>query len=109
MAIYPEIDVKFSKTVIELNTNLRKEHEGEWYLWKFKRVYEIDLSDDYGSVGRLLETDNLIIDLHKEVYSSIILGKVINNLVDIHGIPIFEKDPDQTSEEDRLLKQYKLA
>jgi hypothetical protein len=110
--IYPEIKVSRamihgvgnSQSVIfhmKIETYLRKKFRGKFYLQKFFRECEIqyqDMSLDY-VIGELNH-------FNAGVYKTIILGKVDLKLVFPQHIgpdkPVFELDPDQTPEEERL-------
>jgi len=99
-AIYPEISVNKRGDGWTLSTVLRKQHEGVWYLWRHLRVcYSADLLYK----ARFLEI------LHNDVYHSLILGKVDPTLLAYDNEQLFIKDPDQRSEEDRLLDKLLTA
>jgi len=94
---YPDVQVISTPTGVRLNTVLRKEHEGTWYLWKiFKSfdMYELDIVD-------------IINDFHKEVYKCLILGRYSPGLFP-DGTPLFPKSETQQSEEERLSDQIAL-
>jgi hypothetical protein len=108
-AIYPEIDIQIlymgGKTLVTLETFLRKTYRGKYYLWKFWKEFE--------TVGDLIGEEAIVLmkRFNKEVYRTIILGKVDPKLV-LHtgGIcrPAFELDTDQTPEHVRLIQTQLL-
>jgi hypothetical protein len=95
---YPEVQVISTPTNVRLNTVLRKEYEGTWYIWKILKswdiMYEFDIVD-------------LINDFHKEVYKCLILGRYSPGLFP-DGTPFFPKSETQQSEEERLSDQIAL-
>lgn len=93
MKIYPEIEI----TPFEVKTTLRKKHRGVWYLWDFKRdIYRNDADDAMRKIIR-------------DVYMVMLWGTVSPKLKDAFGKPFFKKDPDQTIESIRLMKQHDRA
>jgi len=86
---------------LRLETYLRVKHRGKYYLWKFYRIHrwgEKIYSDD--------EVFKAIFLFYAEVYRTQIFGKVNLKLRrDDNGItrPVFELDPDQRSEAERLM------
>lgn len=97
MSIYPEVTITEKDQEIIFETILRKEHNGKWYLGKITSNY-------YGQIG----TSEALSEFHKEVYTSIILGQVSEDIVYSNGDPVFKEDEDQISEKDRLLRNMML-
>lgn len=99
--IYPLIETLFyDNGEFEINTLLRKEHEGKWFLismskkWMFPNEHHIPKYIDM---------------FHADVYQMIIFGKVCINddgsskIINPKTLePIFKLDDDQRSEEERL-------
>lgn len=84
---------------LTVETSLRKEHEGKWYLWKFwkKCVYK--------NYDELIAHTPIVRDMtHREVYHAIILGKINLQIKDGDGFSIFDLDPNQEPETERLNK-----
>lgn len=102
-AIYPQLDITYIGNEVTVITSRRVKIGKYWYLWDFvkKGVYEVNNFDIIGVINAV----------HSDVYHSIVLGKASLKLVDGDGRPIFIRDTDQRSEEDRiseLLLRFKL-
>lgn len=105
--IYPNVRIEMYSEpgVIRFHlgmmTYLRKQYRKKYYLQKFYRETEV-LYNEERDANAISEINHF----HAEVYKSIILGKVDLKLVfRTHwGLVrhVFELDPDQTSEEERL-------
>ncbi len=98
--IYPEIRITKDSSGFMLDTILRKEHEGIWYHWRLftKHLYCSEYPEK--------EYELILSKFHNEVYSTLIVGIVQPNLVD-QNYPdpknhVFEIDPDQRSEKERI-------
>jgi hypothetical protein len=97
-ALYPQIHVEVGPLTIALYTTLRKEHEGKWYLWRFIKTCPVRIGHE-----KLIR--DLSDKLHVEVYNSIVLGKISTELKYAeNNKPVFELDPIQESETERLTK-----
>lgn len=109
--IYPEIDIQEFQEIIgghkythlQLNTYLRKKHNGTWYFW----IYNLRTRfKDYTSENKELAINKL----HKEIYYALILGKIDEKLNSHYKETVYPKDSNQISEKKRikqLLKQNK--
>jgi hypothetical protein len=96
--MYVELDLRGQKTVFK--TSLRKKHKGKWYFWNVTLNYyhKDDLMID--------EMVRILNNFHSQVYQAILLGKLNPKIrYEIDGIlqDIFELDPDQRSETERLM------
>lgn len=107
--IYPTVFMNLikiynEKEILKIDTYLRKKHRGKYYLWHFHKDREIR------NTPGLRENDilNEIEQFHAEVYRVLILGKIAPKAVDprVFDRSIFELDPDQRSEEERLTPEY---
>jgi hypothetical protein len=106
-SIFPFIEVIFIGNSyrisdIRFETYVRKKHRGKYYLWEIYRIfhYPENISD---GLNQIFKDQNIFM---KDVYRTILLGKVNLKLVhEINGVfvPLFELDPDQTPEEERLI------
>ena len=96
--IYPEIGLRESEHSLTISTTLRKEHNGKWYLWKFYKQWKLQENSD---------RQKLIGQFHQEVYFTIILGIVQEDITDMYGNLIFKEDKNQISEIDRIKKLFK--
>lgn len=96
--IYPEIGLRESEHSLTISTTLRKEHNGKWYLWKFYKQWKLQENSD---------RQKLIEQFHQEVYFTIILGVVQEDVTDMYGNLIFKEDENQVSEIDRIKKLIK--
>jgi hypothetical protein len=96
---YPE------KDILTLDTYLRKKHRGKYYLWRFNRQREIDSKDGIREHDIICE----IQQFHSEIYRVMILGKIVPKSIHplVFDRSVFELDPDQRSEEERLLEGIK--
>jgi hypothetical protein len=94
--IYPDYSVtKIDNNNIKLNTFIRKEYNGVWYLWGVEKTFNIDEKE--GDVIRLFNT---------ECYKVIILGILNDSNINCENyahVPIFKKDDNQQSERERLI------
>ena len=91
--IYPEIGLRESEHSLTISTTLRKEHNGKWYLWKFYKQWKLQENSD---------RQKLIGQFHQEVYFTIILGVVQEDVTDMYGNLIYKEDENQISEIDRI-------
>jgi hypothetical protein len=107
--IYPEIwhllieNGNTHERVLRLKTYLRVIHEGKYYLQRHYR--ETSWGEKIFSTDEAMEAFKRFI---RDVYMTQIYGKVNLNLMrDDNGImrPLFELDPDQRSEAERLNPQ----
>jgi len=104
-AIYPKINIEViyhteNKSLVRLETYLRKLYRRKYYLWRFCK--ETELGNDIFSPNDLL---TILVKFNTEIYRAQVLGEVNPKLrTEINGFlkPVFELDPDQTPEEDRL-------
>lgn len=96
--IYPEIGLRESEHSLTISTTLRKEHNGKWYLWNFYKQWELQEN---------IDSQKLIEQFHQEVYFTIILGVVQEDVTDMYGNLIFKEDENQVSEIDRIKKLIK--
>jgi len=78
-----------------ISTCLRKEHNGEWYLWNFFKNAKFIPNDEKAKI-------RFINRFHAEVYNTIVLGKVSEGVVDQFGNPVFVKDEYQKTEAERI-------
>jgi len=106
-SIYPKIyhllleNENSHERLLRLETYLRVKHRGKYYLWRFYRQTEFKPNLAYPG-GELIEAITLFI---AEIYRVQLFGKVNPNLIqNDNGInrPVFELDPDQRSEAERL-------
>lgn len=103
--IYPNVEItdvmvqggleKDEYDYFTISTCLRKEHNGEWYLWNFFNEARFVPGDEKAKI-------QFINKFHAEVYNTIILGKVSEGVVDQFGNPVFVKDEYQKSEAERI-------
>ncbi len=100
--LYPEVGVHYTNMGIDLETTLRKEFEGIWYLWVFKKHF---VSRQFSSAEESMRVLN---EFHRDIYLAIVIGKISPIIVDNMGELIFEKDPDQAPEFERLTVSLKL-
>ena len=91
--IYPKIDLRETEESLSILTTLRKEHNGKWYLWNFYKQWELQDNSD---------RQKLIEQFHQEVYFTIILGIVQEDITDMYGNLICKEDENQISEIDRI-------
>ena len=96
--IYPKIGLRESEHSLTISTTLRKEHNGKWYLWKFYKQWKLQENSD---------RQKLIGQFHQEVYFTIILGIVQEDITDMYGNLIFKEDENQISEIARIKKLIK--
>ena len=98
--IYPKIDLRESEHSLTISTTLRKEHNGKWYLWNFYKQWELQENTD---------RQKLIEQFHQEVYFTVILGVVQEDVTDmyIYGNLIYKEDENQISEIDRIKRLFK--
>ena len=96
--IYPKIDLRETDKSLAILTTLRKEHNGKWYLWNFYKQWKLQENSD---------RQKLIGQFHQEVYFTIILGIVQEDITDMYGNLIFKEDENQISEIDRIKKLFK--
>ena len=96
--IYPKIDLRESEHSLIISTILRKEHNGKWYLWNFYKQWELQENAD---------RQKLIEQFHQEVYFTVILGVVQEDITDMYGNLIYKEDENQISEIDRIKKLFK--
>ena len=96
--IYPKIDLRESEHSLTISATLRKEHNGKWYLWKFYKQWKLQENSD---------RQKLIGQFHQEVYFTIILGIVQEDITNMYGNLIFKEDENQISEIDRIKKLFK--
>ena len=96
--IYPKIGLRESEHSLTISTTLRKEHNGKWYLWNFYKQWELQEN---------IDSQKLIEQFHQEVYFTIILGIVQEDITDMYGNLIFKEDENQISEIDRIKKLFK--
>lgn len=92
--IYPKVLLKHTDTEeIIATTLIRKEHEGKWYLWHLVQRAVVPIGENAeGLMERVM--------LH--AYNILILGKVNLKCRHLSGEPMFELDPSQTPEVERL-------
>ena len=96
--IYPKIGLRESEHSLTISTTLRKEHNGKWYLWNFYKQWELQENTD---------RQKLIEQFHQEVYFTVILGVVQEDVTDMYGNLIFKEDENQISEIDRIKRLFK--
>ena len=96
--IYPKIGLRESEHSLTISTTLRKEHNGKWYLWNFYKQWELQENTD---------RQKLIEQFHQEVYFTIILGVVQEDVTDMYGNLIYKEDENQISEIDRIKRLFK--
>ena len=96
--IYPDIEIK-EVTQITLMTTLRKANEdGVYYKWKFRQEYIVpDNQDIEEAKSRSLHR------FHTDVYLAILYAKIQPHVKDVFGSIIYEKDADQSPENERIL------
>ena len=107
--IYPAVFMNLIKVYggresLKMDTYLRTKYRGKWYLWHFHR--DRDISSDPGKRENDILTE--IEQFHGEVYRVMILGKIAPKSVHplVFDRSVFELDPDQRSEEERLIPEY---
>ena len=96
--IYPKIDLRESEHSLTISTTLRKEHNGKWYLWNFYKQWKLQENTD---------RQKLIEQFHQEVYFTVILGVVQEDITDMYGNLIYKEDENQISEIDRIKRLFK--
>ncbi len=101
--IYPEILFAENEETMVVFTRLRKRSNGIYYFWDFKQVKYLT-----PEVDRLIAKEKLLEQLHFEIYMIQIAGKINSKLRTVDGLPLFEKDISQKSEEMRLIEKYQL-
>ena len=97
--IYPEIEIRETEKTITFSTTLRKEYNGDWYLWNFFKKYEV-----IDQAEKLKYTALF----HQEVYFTIVLGVIQDDVLDMYGNKMFTKDKDQISEKDRIINKVRF-
>ena len=107
--IYPMVFMNLIKVyggreTLKMDTYLRKKHRGKYYLWHFHK--DRDISSDPGKRENDILTE--IEQFYGEVYRTLIRGKIAPKAIDPRAFDrsIFELDPDQQSEEERLTPEY---
>ena len=106
LTIYPDVDIKTAWVKrpnpddkntdfhVKFETCIRKQHEGIWYL--IKCLKRFIMPDEKGLI-------EVFMHFNKEVYMNLLFAQINPKAVDpIYKTPIFEKDPDQRRESDRL-------
>ena len=108
MKIYPEIEIEEYKNFLQIQTILRKEHNGVWYDWVFSKNYS--KNNQYRNLRFTCDDKiTLIQRFHNEVYYALILGIVDFHLLDEFGNKIYKKSESQQSEIDRLKQKLKIG
>ena len=107
---YPEIEVwrqdspfDYNKQEEYFGTTIRKQHEGVWYLQDVYFSYRLDPSNIHGTRAWAWQAFQI------ELYKAMVLGKVDPTLTRKNGFKeqlLFTVDPDQSTEQERLTKQY---
>ena len=94
--VYPAVKVFRNGGGMGMSTQLRKEHEGKYYLqYFFKWGVAININDQ----------ERFLQQFYMEVYMAIMFGKVDTGLVLLPGDePVSRLDPDQTPEKERLFQ-----
>jgi hypothetical protein len=103
--IYPEVKIterlkesgKNKYNVLTLETTLRKECEGRWYLWEFFGSWDLPVSD-------IEQKIQAIEKFHREVYFVIICGEISKTALNAKRELFFKEDKDQITEVDRIKK-----
>lgn len=101
MKIYPDVEVRSTNSDITFMTRVRKLHKDNKY-------YLIACSRTYVNGGRT-EDDliNKLTDFHREIYITLMFGMIDHSIVFTRaGDPVFELDPDQTPEKERIFKVH---
>jgi hypothetical protein len=92
-AVYPDIKAKRDGKTLELETYLRVEHEGKWYLWKFYRRAYVP-TDNYSAA---------ISSFSRDIYMCQMFGKINPKATYMDGTPIYKMSINQEeTEEERL-------
>lgn len=91
--IYPDFQVLSNDGAITIKSTIRKNHDGKWFLWD---VIE-------RTSGMILEP--VLKRFMMSCYLVILFGSVNEIVADSDGVPIFELDANQESEEERLNKK----
>lgn len=111
--IYPEILFAEDDNMMVAWTRIRKRSNGKYYFWDYKQIRNCEPDGN-----RIIGKEKLLTQLHFEVYliqamgkiNSLARKKVINEVTkEEEQIPLFEKDPNQTSEERRLIEKYHIT
>lgn len=104
--IYPDIMCsvfsvkhKNDKTeyVLNMDTVLRKEKDGIWYLWPFHKQVTVGWSPDIADACMIS-----LAHFNAEIYRCMLLGKIDTSIVDVDNIASFEKDVSQMDEKHRM-------
>jgi hypothetical protein len=106
-SFYPEVVITEQEVgkhkFMRLETTLRKEHNGRWFLWDFVREFTVPLVENDPNNWKV-DALNLF---HTDVYRAIVLGEISETFTDSWGELVFKEDPSQISERDRILKTLK--
>lgn len=106
--IFPFIKITEGIHTISFETYLRKPHrkfflgKKKYYLWHHFKISAIDINDKYTP-----QRDFYLQDFLGEVYKTILFGKVNPNIIYAENrMPVFQLDPDQTSEYNKLFNLW---
>ena len=99
--IYPLILTKNGGYRTELQTYLRKEHEGKWYLCQFYKKFDNETHAPHRWNERCLEE---MCKMHLEVYLFLTLGIVDPKAKNTFNELFYELDENQEPESERLKK-----
>lgn len=102
--IYPEILFTENEGMMVAWTRIRKRSNGKYYFWDYKQVRSIE-----PEMNRALEKEKLMQQMHFEIYMVQVMGKIDHKVRTIENLPLFEKDPNQQSEERRLIEKYQMS
>lgn len=111
--VFPKWDFKINRLDDEgdrtvynfvFQTRLRKlnEKDGNWYYWDFYKPTKLYGGLDSNTIITLIQ-QNI-----QEVYHTILLGKVNEEIMSLHGLVLFQKCETQESEIERIKKQLKI-
>ena len=100
---YPEIKVWSQNNEEYFATTIRKLHEGMWYLQAVFLAYKLDPNNIQASSILAWQA------FQRELYKAVILGRVDPNIIRrglVGEEPLYTIDPDQSTEEERVIKTY---
>lgn len=104
---YPDLYIKRSDQKIQIYTTVRKEFQERYYLLKITKVY--NYLGDVSDLTKDTIESVLIEQMHKEAYFTIILNKLTPEalaLNALHNKPLYELDPNQITETERVQQLY---
>jgi hypothetical protein len=103
--IFPDIETHTARfkegySILDIWTRTRcKNDKGKWYLSYVYNQYQIEEGKS---------TDIAISQFIANCYKSILFGLASEDVINLEGDPIFELDPNQESEEIRIINTIKI-